>query len=380
MLLVLISGESREWAIIRKGVVMAVFGWEELATESSPCSAMCLRLRALNEASDSSESGLLWSMWLYLATPRPTVSPMYTVQREGYVSGVAGLGRSSILLSSEPGGEGVRTISGHDMTDANMRVVVDEFELKIDYGYIATDGENLYHAGDDVGRCCVLCASLSHGQRLGVLPPGAKPYYNLSETFCVSNGQLFMVGYGDGKVFKVVLPPPGDYLTQAAEVLDRNAPKGSVEWVAVADLPSRVTDIDVLASDADSFQLVCAGHDGHSGECYIYLVDYEGKARVKPHVDARMCKFVPSSDELVCVAACRNSDDFAWSISLVDIWCMSVVFSLDALRHYKGCPHDVLCNYMTITEDGLVVIAQQKNRGVDAIFELMVYRLQLSIG
>ncbi|KAF4661028.1 hypothetical protein FOL46_005887 [Perkinsus olseni] len=263
-----------------------------------------------------------------------------------------------------------------------MRVVVDEFELKIDFGNIATDGENLYHAGDDAGRCCVLCASFSNGQRLGVLPPppGAKPYYNLSETFCVSNGQLFMVGYGDGKVFKMVLPPPGDYLTQAAEVLDRNAPKGSVEWVAVADLPSRVTDIDVIARDDDSFQLVCAGHDGHSGECYIYLVDHEGKARVKPHVDARMCKLVPSSDELVCVAACQDSDDFAWSISLVDIWCMSVVFSLDALRHYEGYPHDVLCNYMTITEDGLVVIAQQKDRGLDAIFELTVYRLQLSIG
>ncbi|KAF4663889.1 hypothetical protein FOZ61_001301 [Perkinsus olseni] len=354
MLLVLISGESREWGIIRKGVVLAVFGWVEMVTESSRRSAMCLRLRALNEASDSSESGLLWSMWLYLATPRPTVSPLYTVQREGYVSGVAGLGRGSILLSSEPGGEGLRTISDHDMTDANH----------------------------ESGRCCVLCASFSNGQRLGVLPPppGAKPYYNLSETFCVSNGQLFMVGYGDGKVFKMVLPPPGDYLTQAAEVLDRNAPKGSVEWVAVADLPSRVTDIDVIARDDDSFQLVCAGHDGHSGECYIYLVDHEGKARVKPHVDARMCKLVPSSDELVCVAACQDSDDFAWSISLVDIWCMSVVFSLDALRHYEGYPHDVLCNYMTITEDGLVVIAQQKDRGLDAIFELTVYRLQLSIG
>ncbi|KAF4718450.1 hypothetical protein FOZ63_023936 [Perkinsus olseni] len=361
---------------------MAVFGWVEMATGSSRRSAVCLRLRALNEASDSSESGLLWSMWTYLATPRATVSPLYTVQHEGYVSGVAGIGRSSILLSSEPGGEGLRTISGHDITNENMRVVADEFELKIDYGNIATDGENLYHAGDDAGRCCVLCASLSHGQCLGVLPPppGAKPYYNLSETFCVSNGQLFMVGYGDGKVFKMVLPPPGDYLTRAAEVLDRNAPEGSVEWVAVADLPSRVTDIDVIARDDDSFQLVCAGQDGHSEECYMYLVDYEGKARVRPDVDARMCKFVPSSDELVCVAACRSSDDFTWSISLVDIWCMSVVFSLDALRYYEGYPHDALCHYMTIIEDGLVVLAQQKTRGVDAIFELTVYRLQLSIG
>ncbi|KAF4718173.1 hypothetical protein FOZ63_029801 [Perkinsus olseni] len=40
--------------------------------------------------------------------------------------------------------------------------------------------------------------------------------------------------------------------------------------------------------------------------------------------EAWLCKFVPSNDELVCVAGRADSSTFLW-ISLVDIWSMSML-------------------------------------------------------
>ncbi|KAF4688944.1 hypothetical protein FOZ60_002193 [Perkinsus olseni] len=210
--------------------------------------ALSLRLRAFHEACHLSEGGLLWTIWSFIATPRPTLSHLYTAQRGGYISGMDSWGRSSVVFSVQPAdGEDVRVISGHDVGDDYLKVVVDEFEVDRLPMSICTDGNMLYFSDADAERGCVARMSLPHGDRVVVFPspPGQDSHYNLSETNCLSNGQLFMVGYGDHKLFRTVLPPVGDDVDRL--VSDVDCPIDGVEWKPVADLPFDASYIDVIA-------------------------------------------------------------------------------------------------------------------------------------
>ncbi|KAF4688942.1 hypothetical protein FOZ60_002191 [Perkinsus olseni] len=318
--------------------------------EPSWHSAACLRMKALNNVFGSSEGDLLWSTWSFLAFPRPTLSILYTVYREGHIFGMDSFGESSVLLSVDPHGDGIRMISGHDMNNSDMRVVVDEFEVDRHPESIFTDGVSLYYPDYDARPGWVMRRSLCNDERRDLIrsPPGTDTYDNLSETNCVSNGQLFMVGYGaDG-----------------------------VEWKPVADLPvnrySTVTDIDIIAEGDDKLRLVCVGYDDDSRERFIYHFDSDRGGTLKRHSGARLCKFVPSYDELVCVASRPDSQTFSWTISLVDVWSMSVIYTLDYPCHSK---YRSFCAYMAITEGGLIVLAQQRG-SFDPLFKVIVWRLR----
>ncbi|KAF4661024.1 hypothetical protein FOL46_005883 [Perkinsus olseni] len=343
----------------------------EMSMKWSRRSAVCLRLRALTKRCDASEDGLSWIIWSFLATPRFTLSPLYTAHREGYISGMDSLGGSSVLLSVEPDGEGISKISGHDMNSEAMRVVVDEFQLDGRPSNICTDGEVLYHSG-------VVCVSLSNGRRIGWIPPPPGADKNLSGTSCVANGELYMLGCGDRKLFKTRCPALSRF-ERATELVGRSASAHSVEWELVADLPIKVSEVDVLTRNDGKVKFVCVGRDPSTWECCIYYAGYEGDTRFEPFERAWMCKFVPSYDELVCVAGSPETQNFPW-ISLVDIWSMSMVFFQTRQGDYDWDQNISADCYLAITENGLVVLSQQKTGGYELpIFGVLVSRLQPSI-
>ncbi|KAF4688946.1 hypothetical protein FOZ60_002195 [Perkinsus olseni] len=221
-------------------------------------SAVCLRLNVLNQKYDSSEGALLWVTWSFLATPRPALSPLYTVDRPGYIAGMDSFDRSSILLSVEPDqAPELKTISGHDMESDGMTMVVDEFDVDTESSRI----------------CFIMRVSLSSRDRTGWIPsPSDGPDHYLCDSTCVSNGQLFTA------------------------VLDIHDPIDGVKWEAVAVIPGDVCDIDITARDDDKFQLVCVLYE--DGRTYIHYVDFNGNGSIEPYEPADMCKFVPSYDEL----------------------------------------------------------------------------------
>ncbi|KAF4663888.1 hypothetical protein FOZ61_001300 [Perkinsus olseni] len=254
-----------------------------------------------------------------------------------------------------------------------MRVVVDEFEVDRLPASISTDGEILYYPDIDARTNCMLRMSLSSGDCVGVIPAQGG-YGTPSDVHCVSNGQLFMYGYGHHKLFRTRLPPLSEYVAQSAQ--ERLRPVEGIKWEAVADLPSDVSDMDVVARDDGKFKLVCVGYDVDTEKEYIHYADYEGNESVKPHDEVSMCKFVPSYDELVCVAARPLSDEPSWNISLIDVLDMSVVFSVDSLCDIGCDPYVGNYCYLTITEDDLVVVAQQISSDEDAFYEFVVSRFQ----
>ncbi|KAF4661021.1 hypothetical protein FOZ61_001295 [Perkinsus olseni] len=349
----------------------------EMTSELSRRSALSLRLRAFNEVCHLSEGDLLLTIWSFIATSSPTLSHFYTVQRGGYISGMDSWGRSSVVFSVQPAdGEDVRVISGHDVGVDGLKVVVDELEVDRLPMSICTDGKMLYFSDADAERGCVARMSLPNGDGVVVFPspPGQDSYYNLSETNCLSNGQLFMVGYGDHKLFRTVLPPVGDDVDRL--VTDVDHLMDGVEWKPVADLPFGASYIDVIARDKDEFQFVCVVHNDKEGDRSLYYVDFGGNKTLKRYNDAWMCKFIPSHDEFVCVASRSPRDAFLWDISLVDIWSMSVVCSLPSLTEFAmnaslGC----YC-YLGVTENDLVVLAQQKSYLVDPTFDVVVSQLR----
>ncbi|KAF4707513.1 hypothetical protein FOZ63_021340 [Perkinsus olseni] len=259
-------------------------------------SAVCSRLDVLNQTYDSSEGALLWVTWSFLAAPRPALSPLYTVDCQGYVSGMDSFGRSSILLSVEPDqAPELKTISGHDMEDDNMRVVVDEFDVDTESSRICTDGKVLYYYDRDVRPGCIMRVSLSSRDRMEWIPsPSDGPDHYLCDSICVSNGQLFMVGYKNRRLYRTKSAPPVNFLDYPG--LDIYSPMGSVRWEAVADIPGDVCDIDIIAREDDKFQLVCVLYE--DGRNYIHFVDFNGNGSIEPYEPADMCKFVPSYDEL----------------------------------------------------------------------------------
>ncbi|KAF4711668.1 hypothetical protein FOZ63_025691 [Perkinsus olseni] len=340
-------------------------------------SAACLRMKALNVAFGSSEGDLLRNTWSFLAPPRPTLSLLYTVDRDGYIYGMAPLGASSVLLSVDRDADDIRWISGHDMSNSDMRTVVNAFEVdRLPYG-IYTDGESVYYPDYLVDPGWVMRRSLCNDEprQLIPTPPGGDPHERLSEANCLSNGQLFVVQYGPRKLFKTKIPP------FANEHLDgiRNSNRFiDVEWKPVADLPlntySTILDIDVIAGDDDELRLVCVIYDNRSHDSVIYYFDSDRGGSFKPFADSQMCKFVPSFDDLVCVGSRPESQTFSWTISLVDVWSMSVVYTLDYPCLFTCSSFS---SYLTITESGLVVLAQQKDSS-DPLFEIIVWRLRFS--
>ncbi|KAF4714759.1 hypothetical protein FOZ63_022936, partial [Perkinsus olseni] len=139
----------------------------EMASELPRRSAMCLRLRAFNEACHLSEGGLLWTIWSFIATPSPTLSHLYTVQRGGYISGMDSWGRSSVVFSVQPAdGEDVHVISGHDVGISGLRGLFDEFVVAGPYMSICTDGNMLYHPDSDALRGSLARLSLFNGDRM----------------------------------------------------------------------------------------------------------------------------------------------------------------------------------------------------------------------
>ncbi|KAF4718451.1 hypothetical protein FOZ63_023937 [Perkinsus olseni] len=347
-----------------------------MAKKLSRRSALCLHLKALDKAYGSSESGLLWTSWSFLGAPIPTLVPLYTVHREGFICGMDSLGRSSVLLSSQPqDGEDIRIISGHNIDTEEMGVVVDKFEVDRIFWSLSTDGEILYYPEIDARRNCMVRLSLSSGDCVGVIPapPNGGGYGNLTDVHCVSNGQLFMYGFGGRKLFRTRLPPLSEYVVQSAEA--RLRPIEGVEWEAVADLPSNVANMDVIARDDGKFKLVCVGFNSD----YIRYVDYEGNESVGSLDEVSMCKFVPSYDEFICVAARHFSDELTWDISLIDVTDMSVVFSVDSLCDIGSDPYVDSYSYLAITQDDLVIVAQQISSDEEAFYEFVVSRLQCSI-
>ncbi|KAF4707512.1 hypothetical protein FOZ63_021339 [Perkinsus olseni] len=335
-----------------------------------------LRLRAFNEVCQLSEGGLLWTIWSFIATPRPTLSRLYTVHREGYISGMDSWGRSSVVFSVQPAdGRDVHVISGNDVRIDGLRGLFDEFVVAGPYMSICTDGNMLYYPDPDAPRGCVARLSLFNGDRMGGIPspPGKDSYENLSETSCLSNGQLFMTGYTDRRLFRITLPPIGDDVDRS--ILSVDCLIDGVEWMPVVDLPWDANCIDVIARDNDEFQFVCVGYDGKEGD-FLYYVDFKGNESLKCYREARMCKFVPSHDELVCVAARSPSDALLWDISLVDVWSMSVVFSLPSLTDFAKDDRLGCYCYLAITENDLVVLAQQKSYLDDPTFDVVVSQLR----
>ncbi|KAF4725709.1 hypothetical protein FOZ63_012998, partial [Perkinsus olseni] len=280
----------------------------------------------------------------------PALSPLYTVDRPGYIAGMDSFDRSSILLSVEPDqAPELKTISGHDMESDGMTMVVDEFDVDTESSRICTDGELLYYYDRDVRPGFIMRVSLSSRDRTGWIPsPSDGPDHYLCDSTCVSNGQLFTVGYKNRKLYRTELAPPGAYLDQA--VLDIHDPIDGVKWEAVAVIPGDVCDIDITARDDDKFQLVCVLYE--DGRTYIHYVDFNGNGSIEPYEPADMCKFVPSYDELVCVAARPYCKSFS-SVSLLDMWSMSVLFTL---RPSEGCGQDQQLSsfrYLAITQSGL---------------------------
>ncbi|KAF4661022.1 hypothetical protein FOZ61_001296 [Perkinsus olseni] len=146
-------------------------------------------------------------------------------------------------------------------------------------------------------------------------------------------------------------------------------------WEAVADIKLVVTGMDVIARSDGRFQLVCVGRkaDPDDFATYVHHVDYEGNESLEPFEDAWLCRFVPSNDELVCVAGGLDSSDVPW-ISLVDIWSMSVLFVLDrpgGIGKYKKFGETW---YLAAMDNRLAVVGQQ--RSANPFFEIMVWELQ----
>ncbi|KAF4731685.1 hypothetical protein FOZ63_014364 [Perkinsus olseni] len=215
--------------------------------------------------------------------------------------------------------------------------------------------------------------SLSSGVRVEVIP--APPTTSSREYFTqfnyVSNGHLFVAMRG--KLIRTRLSPLGEHHEQS--VLGRTGSTDGVGWEAVADIKLVVTGLDVIARSDDEFQLVYVGRNADTDDfaTYIHHIDYEGNERLEPYEDAWLCRFVPSNDELVCVAGGLDSSDVPW-ISLVDVWSMSVLFVLDrpgGIGKYNKFGESW---YLAAMENCLVVVGQQ--RSANPVFQIMVWELQ----
>ncbi|KAF4688943.1 hypothetical protein FOZ60_002192 [Perkinsus olseni] len=202
--------------------------------------------------------------------------------------------------------------------------------------------------------------SLSSGVRVEVIP--APPTTSSREYFTqfnyVSNGHLFVAMRG--KLIRTRLSPLGEHHEQS--VLGRTGSTDGVGWEAVADIKLVVTGLDVIARSDDEFQLVYVGRNADTDDfaTYIHHIDYEGNERLEPYEDAWLCRFVPSNDELVCVAGGLDSSDVPW-ISLVDVWSMSVLFVLDrpgGIGKYNKFGESW---YLAAMENCLVVVGQQRH-------------------
>ncbi|KAF4688939.1 hypothetical protein FOZ60_002188 [Perkinsus olseni] len=220
-------------------------------------------------------------------------------------------------------GEDVRLISGYDVNAGGMTAVFDELEVDGELMSVCTDGECLYYSDFGLERNWLVRMSLSDSDCVDILP----------------------------------------------------APPDGLAWEPVANLPLEVIAIDVVARADDKFQFVCLGCDDGSERYSIHFVDYDGTEKIVPCKDARMCRFVPSRDELVCVATNLMSSTVSWSIILVDVWCGSVLSTLDHTSPY-GCDPFLGCHcYLTITENDRVVVAQQHIRDRECFFEVAVWQV-----
>ncbi|KAF4688940.1 hypothetical protein FOZ60_002189 [Perkinsus olseni] len=128
--------------------------------------------------------------------------------------------------------------------------------------------------------------------------------------------------------------------------------------------------------DDGKFELVCVDYDVDAEKHYIHYVDYEEIITiVSISEEAWLCKFVPSNDELVCVAGRADSSNLLW-ISLMDTWSMSVLFMLDRLE-VSGFGHKLSYpRFLTIMENGLVVVGLQNDVEEDPFFGVLVSQLE----
>ncbi|KAF4718452.1 hypothetical protein FOZ63_023938 [Perkinsus olseni] len=239
------------------------------------------------------------------------------------------------------------------MSDERMRMVGGEFDVDRVPTNISTDGGLLYFSDEDA------------------------PHHDSMEVWtthdCVSNGYLFKVGT-DFNLYGTRLSDHVKQLSLAGECLI-----DGVDWKFVEPFGDDFSDLDIIVRDDGRFQLVWLCCGDRKGEGCICFLGFKGDYRVKAHSDARMCRFVPSNDELVCVAAGPQSFKWlsrcAWVISLVNIWSMSVIFSLDPLPYYPLFPYVGRHSYLTITENDIVVLAQQKDFR-RAIVEVIVIKVR----
>ncbi|KAF4688938.1 hypothetical protein FOZ60_002187 [Perkinsus olseni] len=310
-----------------------------MAVDPSWRSALCLRLAALKKRCDDlPEMGLRWMTLPFLSTSLSTLSPMYTSHCEGGIRGLASLKGDSVIFGVQPEWEEFITISCHDMSDKNMRMVGDELAVDWVPTNISTDGEIFY------------------------FPDEYAPQFDSME-----------VGT-DFNLYGTILSDHVKQLSLAGECLI-----DGVDWKFVVPFTDDFSDLDIIVRDDGRFQLVWVCYEERTGEGCICFLGFKGDYRVKAHSDARMCRFVPSNDELVCVAAGPQSFEwlsrYAWVISLVNIWSMSVIFSLDPLPYYPIFPYVGRHSYLTITENDIVVLAQQKDFR-RAIVEVIVIKVR----
>ncbi|KAF4718455.1 hypothetical protein FOZ63_023941 [Perkinsus olseni] len=287
---------------------------------------------------------------------RPTLSPLYSIRREGYMYGLDSMWD-------------MRTIGRYDIDVENLRGWPDVLEGFWDIWSLRTlgDGSHVLTITGDL----VLVISLYTQKLKGYIP--LPPGNALSDVGCVSNGRFFMEGREDHKLFSARLPPFGKLPDQPPPA--RIRPIAGVEWEAVADLSSGVTGMDVIARDDGKFKLVCVGYDWDTGKKhYICYVDYEGNESVESFDELSMCKFVPSYDELVCVAGLAAFFSCP-RVSLVDIWSMSMLSVLDGASNLEyGSMWGIRC-FLTVTENGFVVVGFQKTAEENKFFVVAVSTL-----
>ncbi|KAF4701582.1 hypothetical protein FOZ62_022409, partial [Perkinsus olseni] len=147
---------------------------------------------------DLPEMGLRWMTLPFLSTSLSTLSPMYTSHCEGGIRGLASLKGDSVIFGVQPEWEEFITISCHDMSDKNMRMVGDELAVDWVPTNISTDGEIFY------------------------FPDEYAPQFDSMEVWtthnCVSNGYLFKVGT-DFNLYGTILSDHVKQLSLAGECL-----------------------------------------------------------------------------------------------------------------------------------------------------------------
>ncbi|KAF4661026.1 hypothetical protein FOZ61_001299 [Perkinsus olseni] len=315
------------------------------------------------------ESGLLWISWPFLMGGRPTLSSLYAAGREGFILGLDAFQRSSALLLRQPGDFQQRRVMCRYAPDGlNLSTWTNVFEADRPLGSFRTLGDRSHVLVTCDNMLLVISSRNRKFKALITAPPGN----DLSYLNCVSNGRFFMVGREDRKLFSATLPPFGKLPRPRSARLH---PIEGVQWKAVADLPSDVTGMDVVAREDGKFKLVCVGYDVDTEENCIHYVDYEEIiTTMNISEEALLCKFVPSNDEIVYVAGRADSSNFLW-IRVVDIWSMSVP-EVCRLEISGFGPKFSYLRFFTIMENGLVVLGLQNDVEEDPFFGVVVSQLE----